>query len=101
MACDTLTFLCYCDIPTGHSMVLQGMELLRGYDGNEYGRFDTWLRSVEKALDGRGKMGSLVGVSKDLILTDGTKNPDTILLEYSVILGKTLQKSNIFPINHN
>lgn len=88
MAIDTLTFLCYCDIPSGHSKVLQAMELLREYGGEEYGRFDTWLHSVGTALDGRGKMGSMVGVSKDLILTDGTKNPDSILLEYSVRIKK-------------
>ena len=64
-------------------MVLKSMELLKEY-GSGYGRFDPWLNSLERALDGRGKMGSMVGASKDLRFAGMAGNPDTHLMEYAV-----------------
>ena len=84
LTCDALTFLCYCDIPNGHSMVLRGMELLKKRKDGE-GRFDIWLDSFERILDARGKMGSLVGTDRDFFkLTGISENPEEHLMEYGV-----------------
>lgn len=32
---------------------------------NKVGKFDMWLRQLEAVIDGRGRMGSMVGMSKD------------------------------------
>jgi hypothetical protein len=32
---------------------------------NKVGKFDMWLRQLEATIDGRGRMGSMVGMSKD------------------------------------
>ncbi|KAI8139173.1 formin homology 2 domain-containing protein [Fennellomyces sp. T-0311] len=84
LACDTLTFLCYCDIPNGHSMVLRGMELLKKHADGQ-GRFDAWLNPLEKVLDARGMMGSMVGASKDFLKYTGiSENPEEHLIEYGL-----------------
>ncbi|KAL0080001.1 armadillo-type protein [Phycomyces blakesleeanus] len=85
-ACDALTFLCYCDVPTGHSMVLRGMDHLTECS-HEYGRFDSWLKALDSTLENRGKMGSLVGANKDLWQTEviGTpSSPEAHLMEYAL-----------------
>ncbi len=43
------------------------------------GRFDVWLRQLEQTIDGRGRMGSMVGVSKDLKGQD-----DSAIMDYCV-----------------
>ncbi|KAI9020716.1 hypothetical protein CLU79DRAFT_755176 [Phycomyces nitens] len=85
-ACDALTFLCYCDVPTGHSMVLRGMDHLKECS-HAYGRFDSWLNALDDTLDDHGKMGSLVGANKDLWQTEviGTpSSPEAHLMEYAL-----------------
>lgn len=38
--------------------------------GQKVGRFDVWLQQLSTTVDGRGRMGSTVGLSKDLKGTD-------------------------------
>lgn len=45
------------------------------------GRFEVWLKQLEQTIDGRGRMGSMVGVSNDLKGQD-----DHSLVEYCVSL---------------
>jgi cytokinesis protein len=79
--CEVLAFVCHVDLPKGQEIVLQGMEKLKEYR-HEYGRFDGWLKIVEATLDGRGRMGSLVGASEDIKRLGGA--PDNHLGDYAV-----------------
>ncbi|KAK6595424.1 cytokinesis protein sepA [Botrytis cinerea] len=49
----------------GGSPVIQAMDYVKNQQG-ENGRFDAWMRVVEVTVDGRGKMGSLVGASEEV-----------------------------------
>jgi hypothetical protein len=64
-------------------MVLKGMDLLKNF-GKGYGRFDAWLKALEKTLDGRGKMGSAVGASSDLKSTGMVGSGDSRITQYMV-----------------
>lgn len=67
-------------------MVLHGMELLKEHTESE-SRFEGWLGPLDKVLDSRGKMGSLVGASKDYFKYTGiSENPEEHLIEYGVRL---------------
>ncbi|CAO3595395.1 unnamed protein product [Absidia cylindrospora] len=81
LVCEVLAFVCHVDLPKGQEIVLQGMEKLKDYR-HEYGRFDGWLKIVEATLDGRGRMGSLVGASEDVKRLGGT--PDNQLGDYAL-----------------
>jgi cytokinesis protein len=63
--CDILTFLSYWDAPHGHLIVLEGLDHLMRLRG-ELGRFDAWFSTFESTIDGRGRMGSLVGASEEI-----------------------------------
>lgn len=63
-----------------HEFVLDGFSMLSAAN-NETGVYDYWMKSFEAALDGRGKMGSLVGASSEVRKTAG---PDSALNEYAV-----------------
>lgn len=65
LVCEVLAFVCHVDLPKGQEIVLKGMDKLREYR-RDYGRFDAWLRLLDATLDGRGRMGSLVGASEDV-----------------------------------
>ncbi|KAJ1680355.1 hypothetical protein EV182_000137 [Spiromyces aspiralis] len=65
LVAELLTFLCYCDPPSGHDAVLGGLEAFQSFRGSD-NVFEPWLRSVEMAVDGRGRMGSLVGASSEI-----------------------------------
>ncbi|KAG8899897.1 hypothetical protein FRB99_006387 [Tulasnella sp. 403] len=61
--------------------------VLLGLDGvssanNETGRYAYWLKSFEAMLDGRGKMGSLVGASTEVKKSAGT---DPSLNDYALV----------------
>jgi cytokinesis protein len=64
---DMLIFLAYQkkDGVTGHNYVLRGLDNLMNIRG-DHGRFDAWFTILETTLDGRGKMGSLVGASEEI-----------------------------------
>ena len=85
---EILTFLCHWDPPNGHTAVLSGMDQLKSHLG-ELGRFDAWMRLLEVTIDGRGKMGSLVGASEEI--RKGGMGVDSILMEYAL--------ANLFLIN--
>src|SRR5277367_661884 len=85
---EILTFLCHWDPPNGHSAVLSGMDQLKSSLG-ELGRFDAWMRLLEVTIDGRGRMGSLVGASEEI--RKGGMGLDSLLMEYAL--------ANLFLIN--
>jgi cytokinesis protein len=85
---EILTFLCHWDPPNGHIAVLEGMDQLKSSLG-ELGRFDAWMRFLEFTIDGRGRMGSLVGASEEI--RKGGMGIDSILMEYAL--------ANLFLIN--
>ncbi|KAI0515459.1 hypothetical protein F5B22DRAFT_607415 [Xylaria bambusicola] len=78
---DVLTFLCHWEDGSGHLKVIQAMDYVKAQQ-NENGRFDAWMRLVEVTVDGRGKMGSLVGAS-DEVRTGGI-GMENLLMEYAV-----------------
>lgn len=78
---EVLTFLCHWDQGQGHLKVLQSMDHFKNM-ANENGRFDAWMRIVEVTIDGRGKMGSLVGASEEV--RSGGIGMENLLMEYAV-----------------
>ena len=82
MACEALTFMCYCEPPAGHSVVLRGLEFTSKEEKS--GRFDGYLRALLKMLDGRGKMGSRVGASKAYKALNMNDDPESQMMEYAV-----------------
>ena len=89
-ASDILLFLCHWEKPRGHSLVLQGIDELRvAFD--RHGRFDAWFSALEAAIDGRGRMGSLVGASDEVRRLQLSAMPEAGLPEYVV--------NNMFLVN--
>ncbi|KAI0020278.1 hypothetical protein F4780DRAFT_375532 [Xylariomycetidae sp. FL0641] len=78
---DVLTFLCHWEEGDGHRKVIQAMDQVKAQQ-NENGRFDAWMRLVEVTIDGRGKMGSLVGASDEV--RSGGIGMENLLMEYAV-----------------
>ncbi|OTB06108.1 hypothetical protein M426DRAFT_118372 [Hypoxylon sp. CI-4A] len=78
---DVLSFLCHWDGGEGHIKVIQAMDIVKSQQ-NENGRFDAWMRLVEVTVDGRGKMGSLVGASDEV--RSGGIGMENLLMEYAV-----------------
>ncbi|KAF8977913.1 hypothetical protein BGZ46_007008 [Entomortierella lignicola] len=75
---EVLTFLCYCEVPMGHRLVLEGLDQVKEY-WRESARFDAWMRILENTIDGRGRFGTVVYMSEDLKKA-GTQ--DSHLIEY-------------------
>ncbi|KAF9582632.1 hypothetical protein BGW38_010954, partial [Lunasporangiospora selenospora] len=75
---EVLTFLCYCEVPMGHKLVLDGLDQVQEY-WKESARFDAWMRILENTIDGRGRFGTMVGMSEELKKA-GTL--DSHLIEY-------------------
>jgi cytokinesis protein len=78
---EVMTFLCHWADGQGHLKVIQAMDYVKNAQG-ENGRFDAWMRVVEVTVDGRGKMGSLVGASEEL--RSGGIGMENLLMEYAV-----------------
>ncbi|KAF1970203.1 FH2-domain-containing protein [Bimuria novae-zelandiae CBS 107.79] len=78
---DVLTFLCHFGGGAGHEKVLQALDALKVQYG-ENGRFDAWMRIVEVTVDGRGKMGSMVGASEEV--RSGGIGVENLLMEYAI-----------------
>ncbi|KAG8158897.1 hypothetical protein KVR01_011340 [Diaporthe batatas] len=78
---EVLTFLCHWGDGEGHVKVIQAMDVVKNQQ-NENGRFDAWMRLVEVTVDGRGKMGSLVGASEEV--RSGGIGMENLLMEYAV-----------------
>ncbi|KAI8072909.1 formin homology 2 domain-containing protein [Gongronella butleri] len=83
VTCDMLFFLCHCDLPVGHGHVLRGFESLR-HQRESLAMFDPWLKELENTLDGRGRMGSLVGAAEDIKRLGVYNAPDNHLKEYAL-----------------
>lgn len=79
-AAEILVFFCHWEeegedrVGLGH--VLHGLGVVESHvnasldAGHKVGRFDIWLRQMEQTVEGRGRMGSTVGLSRDLKGTD-------------------------------
>ena len=78
---DVLTFLCHWGDGVGHEKVMQSLDNLKSMYG-ENGRFDSWMRIVEVTVDGRGKMGSMVGASDEV--RSGGIGVENLLMEYVI-----------------
>ncbi|KAJ2960780.1 hypothetical protein NQ176_g11038 [Zarea fungicola] len=79
---EILTFLCtWGDNGEGHYKVIQALDEVKAQTGAN-GRFDSWMQLVEATVDGRGKMGSMVGASNDI--RTGGVGMENLLMEYSV-----------------
>jgi cytokinesis protein len=78
---DVLTFLCHWGNGSGHEKVLQALDNLKSQYG-ESSRFDAWMRVVEVTVDGRGKMGSMVGASDEM--RSGGIGVENLLMEYAI-----------------
>ncbi|KAJ9131083.1 Cytokinesis protein sepA [Pleurostoma richardsiae] len=78
---EVLTFLCHWADGQGHFKVIGAMDNVKNLQ-NENGRFDAWMRLVEVTIDGRGKMGSLVGASDEV--RSGGIGMENLLMEYAV-----------------
>lgn len=83
LVCDALTFMCYFEQPKGHALVMQGMDKLKESQKN-YGRFDSWLKTLSAVLDGRGRMGSIVGASSDVKQIVSKGSTDMPVIEHAV-----------------
>jgi cytokinesis protein len=80
LAAEILVFFCHWEEEgedrVGLSHVLQGLGHVETHHnsnhpiGQKVGKFDIWLRQMETTVEGRGRMGSTVGLSKDLKGTD-------------------------------
>lgn len=79
-AAEILVFFCHWEEEgvdrVGLEHVLQGLSNVESHHNNtrgigqKVGRFDIWLQQLSTTVDGRGRMGSTVGLSKDLKGTD-------------------------------
>ncbi|KAJ2881375.1 hypothetical protein FB639_002629, partial [Coemansia asiatica] len=72
---EILTYICYLNVPTGHATVLKGLDKLQKFRDMQK-RFEPWMRALELAIDGRGRMGSKVGASEELRQMGGTADRD-------------------------
>lgn len=82
LVAEILTFLCYYSNGVAHESVLKALDALSAAN-NETGRYDFWFSTLKTTLEGRGKMGSLVGASIDIRKHGGQ---ETALTDYAVSL---------------
>ncbi|EJD02078.1 uncharacterized protein FOMMEDRAFT_87486 [Fomitiporia mediterranea MF3/22] len=87
VALEILTFMCYWKDGAHHELVIQALEALSAAN-SESGPYAYWFHSMESALLGRGKMGSLVGASEEIRRNGGL---DSSLNEYA--------QANLFVIH--
>ena len=90
VAAEILVFFCHWDEDNpervGLRLVVNALDQLEtrlngavADIANKVGRFEVWLKQLEATIDGRGRMGSMVGVSRDLKGQD-----DGSILDYCV-----------------
>jgi len=79
---DLLLFLVYWNEGEAHHLVVGALETLSGSNNEPGGCFDYWFKSMDIALSGRGKMGSLVGASEEV----RRGGMDSSLNDYAVCL---------------
>ena len=78
---ELLCFLTYWNDGEAHGLVLAALEALSTSHNESGGCHDSWFKSLEESLSGRGVMGSLVGASEEVKRTGGI---DSSLNEYAV-----------------
>lgn len=78
---EVLAFLAHWQEPIGHQQVLAAFDLIKTQSG-DVGRFESWMRVVENTLEGRGKLGSMVGAS-DEVRTGGV-GMESMLMDYAL-----------------
>jgi cytokinesis protein len=95
-AAEILVFFCHWEeegeerVGLGH--VLQGLGHVETHHnanngiGQKVGKFDIWLRQLETTVEGRGRMGSTVGMSKDLRGTDDSTILDICVSSASLVM---------------
>jgi cytokinesis protein len=81
--CEILAFVCHVDLPKGQEIVLKGLDKLSEHL-DELGHFEAWLKLLDATLDGRGRMGSLVGASEDFKQLAGSGAPDSHLADFAL-----------------
>jgi cytokinesis protein len=64
-----------------HQLVVAALEALSSSNNEAGGCYNYWFKSMDAALSGRGKMGSLVGASDEVRRAGGI---DSSLNEYAV-----------------
>ena len=84
---DLLCFLVYWNEGQAHPLVVAALEALSTSNNESAGCYNYWFKSVEAALSGRGKMGSLVGASEEVRRAGGI---DSSLNEYAVRYGSNV-----------
>lgn len=82
---ELLTFITYWHDGEAHSLVVAGLEAVSTSNNEGQGPYDYWFKSLEQALTGRGKMGSLVGASDEVKKSAGMEQN---LNEYAVCRGE-------------
>lgn len=75
-------FLCHCDVPLGHTIVMQGFEALRQHR-KDFGIFDSWLKNFEHTLDGTRRVGRSNSID-DYHKVNVYVPPDSHLVEYCI-----------------
>lgn len=78
---DVLCFLDYYQDGQVHHLVIAALEALSAANNEGGNPYAYWFKSLETALSGRGKMGTLVGASDDVRRHGGV---DTSLNDYTV-----------------
>lgn len=78
---ELLLFLVYWNDGEGYLLVVAALEALSVANNENGGCFGYWFKSLDTALSGRGKMGSLVGASEEVRKGGGI---DSSLNEYAV-----------------
>jgi cytokinesis protein len=78
---ELLCFLSYWNEGYAHPLVVIALEALSSANNEPNSCYAYWFKSLEHALSGRGKMGSLVGASEEVRKAGG---PDSSLNDYAV-----------------
>lgn len=81
---DLLCFLEYYNDGQCHNLVISALEALSSANNEAGNPYAFWFKSLESALAGRGKMGTLVGASDEVKRHGGV---DPSLNDYTVRLG--------------
>lgn len=88
---ELLNFFTYYRDGESHDLVVAALETLSTANGEGHSPYDYWFKSLEQALSGRGKMGSLVGASEEVKRAAGIEQN---LNEYAVRIFRSAYPTN-------
>ena len=71
---EVLCFLTYRNEGEALDLVIAGLENLSSSNNEGNDPYGYWFKSMEQALSGRGKMGSLVGASEEVRRAGGVES---------------------------